>query len=313
MELEIDNTAPTAAAALVDLSNEVIHTHGERCTRLAFDKVERMPISYFVEHVAPHIKTADDLTVIRNSAAGEYTFLLGDHAVRYHLTGVSECSVADLCRFIGNRGSLDLATNIRRPVVRYIRSDNGICVTVRVDPSTHPFRLHVNSPRIRLETTIVTPPLWVTVVMSENFVHRSIKVAVVPDMPRRWQDTKLYRWPLFNVGRDGSVCTGRVVVDGNAPEDAGSCVENCIGILLDSLYNTDLAASFRPSDATALDKLYRELPADGDIVSALHKLNGSKVITVLKAVRLLQQPKGYLDIPYSEMGCTSAEEFTNAL
>ena len=65
--------------------------HGGVATRLAFDKVEQFDLHTFLKTVVPGLNKQDrTLTVMRNSVAGEYMFLLGDQVIRYHTTDVAE-------------------------------------------------------------------------------------------------------------------------------------------------------------------------------------------------------------------------------
>ena len=90
-EILLDNSVPSSLAHLIETRDQLMLQHGGVATRLAFDKVEQFDLHTFLKTVVPGLNKQDrTLTVMRNSVAGEYMFLLGDQVIRYHTTDVAE-------------------------------------------------------------------------------------------------------------------------------------------------------------------------------------------------------------------------------
>lgn len=159
-EILLDNSVPSSLAHLIETRDWLMLQHGGVATRLAFDKVEQFDLHTFLKTVVPGLNKQDrTLTVMRNSVAGEYMFLLGDQVIRYHTTDVAEVPLDEMVRSLDFKKEKIFDCDLPFPLVCRSEKKNTIKTTAYI-PSTK--RLYRWTARDETSLTVeyYPPPVW---------------------------------------------------------------------------------------------------------------------------------------------------------
>lgn len=308
--IRIDNSTPSSMAHLVDMRDKVMLQHGGLCTRLCFDSVEQMDLETFTRVVLPKMKgDRRTLTVIRDAAAGSFMLMLGDQVLRYKLTNVEEVGLADFAKGLQDTSDETFTPDIPYPLVlRSVRSrDGAVVVVVRVDAGPRMYR----NGRLHLCRKLYMPPVWFKVTFTKAGCILGESVAVVPENEKRWDATKLYRWPLANVFPTSQVCLGSTRLEmpaGAGGFSEGEIVQLGIDQFFNSDYNLDLLLGVEHYQRMLGDD-HGDIYMDGELEAALRANRACQGVQGMASViKVLEDPNGWRTLSWVPLNLT-AEAF----
>ena len=301
--IEVEDCVIADAAHLIERRNDVMLEHGGVVTRMSFDSVEEMSLDAFKRFVVPRMGEAESsLTVVKDSAAGSYSFILGDGVTRYKVNSVRECSLADVCEELkrGADAKFDEIYNMPMPLIRDVRRTDVRRVTAAFPSEERIYK------RFDKKYKIYIPPTWFAVSLRPDNQLIECGMCVVLEWESKFEDTKLLRWPLSNVWSSGTVCLGDSEVKQYIDVEHASIADLLIVYrerVLGFTANNDLC-DWGYDFIHGIDNLYRELVAEGKLE------NKDPRSTVERALEILSLPNGWEKIKYAPLG-RSAKEFTS--
>lgn len=299
-KIRLDNETPASMSYLYDMRDQVMLQHGGLCTRVHFDKVEQMDMSAFLTVVVPKLrKETEQLTIIRNSAAGAYTLLLGDQVIRYHVTNIAECGLRKLCEELRkNSSDTELITpNLLQPIIASYKYPGGVTLTVRVDPEKR--RYNSSSPVLSVD--YYPPPLWFRLSINTAKDLIGMGIAVIKEMHPNWNQVTLGEWPLANVYRSGAVCVGGSVLWAsggvNAERTDGEVMQQAQHSFFTSNFNQDL---LDPAGMTqVLGSSFDQLPDAKELEEEMNTQGlQQKSRQLRKLLYVLRDPSGWRKLSY---------------
>lgn len=159
-EILLDNSVPSSLAHLIETRDQLMLQHGGVATRLAFDKVEQFDLHTFLKTVVPGLNKQDrTLTVMRNSVAGEYMFLLGDQVIRYHTTDVAEVPLDEMMKSLDLEKEKLFDCDLPFPLVCRSERKNSIKTTAYI-PSTKRLYRWAARDEASFVVEYYPPPVW---------------------------------------------------------------------------------------------------------------------------------------------------------
>ena len=299
MRLEPDVLTPGSMAFLVDSRDKVVLQHGGSVTKIDFDRVEQMPVDYFLEHVVEQLKERDrTLTLLRDSVSGTYATILGDQVLRYHVLGVEECKLDDVIRQLRTQEDMSLSFNIQYPLVSYVQSHGLEHVTVELPPGPRPFR----SRTFNVDTTLYLPPMWLRASFNAAGAREDAFIAVAPERSLQRAKTRLYKLPLPNNWEYGRICFGSVSFEQTGEggkKSLGERIQGTVDMLFSSDWNGDLLRLPDDQDLARLamgivDDRVKNMRAGDDFKNLL---------------KILGTPTGWQKLDYTPL-TTTVKEFT---
>lgn len=306
MELEINDLSEVRDAHLIELRNEVMLEHGGIVTRMRFDTVEAMSLETFKRKVLQGLKPdGDSLLVVKDTAAGSYTFILGDQAIRYKITEAAECSLGDVVEQLRiTQCNKDVIHNMPMPFVREHGVGGGNVITAVFPAEQRGYKYRGNVYNIWI------PRHWFGIHVDMGGRVTDNKLCVCPSWNPEFSKTLLYNWPLGNVYPDGHVCTGTSEVEAVIDTRSMSTIDMLIQgheRVMNMNCNDDLLLNFRGAYVDAVMAYRDKLMTAGQIKPL--NVTGSMSSLVKATLEAMSTREGMEGFPYKRMDI-GPENFT---
>ena len=291
---------------LVDMDGEVLFQSGCLATSITYNRVDQMTLGKFLEQEVPKLrKDCRDLHVIRNSAAGSYTFILGDQVIKYHTTNVREARVRDMIVHMQEVEDT-CKKKIEYPGIPYvvvcrINSPENTQYTISVPGRKRFYKYNTLAPGEPLSEDdengfsipYYAPPMWFTVALTKAHVMTTVKAAIVlSENPFDCVKSEIAHWPFANVHPDGTVCFGSsrftTQLDGELAD--GKALMQAVELFFNQNHNRDLRAIV--DNANSLYEGIRA--AEREYYDALLQRCGTEKDTnLVKCLAVMREPEGW--------------------
>ena len=297
-EILLDNSVPSSLAHLIETRDQLMLQHGGVATRLAFDKVEQFDLHTFLKTVVPGLNKQDrTLTVMRNSVAGEYMFLLGDQVIRYHTTDVAEVPLDEMVKSLDFKKEKLFDCDLPFPLVCRSERKNTIKTTAYI-PSTKRLYRWAARDEASFGVEYYPPPVWFCVETNLTGSVMGAKIAVVKERTSKWRETQLGVWPLGNAGMGGQICFGSTTTATviEKPTEAETYVMT-LERFFNSNFNNDLSHSYygQPSE---LQRLYEKAPPNERLAKKIQASKTTEIKDTMRVLAVLQRPEAWRQLNY---------------
>ena len=300
-ELTINNFSAVSDAHLVERYQQLMLEHGGVVTRIGFDTVEAMSLETFKTQVAPTLAPdPDHMVVVRDSASGTYSFIVGDGVIRYKVTTAEECTINDVVENLQRNDVKDIVHNTPFPVIREHVTPR--CTTLTgafpAEKRMYPYRDQ--------QYEIYIPATWFAVCMDVNKVVYENRLCVCDQWCPVFENTKLFCWPLGNVYQEGKVCTGSSEIEARIDNREMTVADILIQHrerVLNMNHNDDLLSRFGSDYNDKVNTLYKKLLSE-------HKIEPCRGCNPSHAtLAILSIPEGWSLMPHKPLAA-SPEGFT---